>query len=73
VTDSIGHALKGFGIAPGDRVAIRIPNRPTFMGQTRTGFRRRNVKTGTLTRANNDTAHVAPVRHLTSRGEPVPG
>ena len=54
MTDSIGHALKGFGIAPGDRVAIRIPNRPTFMGQTRTGFRRRNVKTGTLTRAGEN-------------------
>jgi 2-aminobenzoate-CoA ligase len=30
-TNRIGHALKRLGVAPGDRVAMRIPNRPVFV------------------------------------------
>jgi 2-aminobenzoate-CoA ligase len=31
LTDRIGHALRRLGVKPGDRVAIRMPNRPTFV------------------------------------------
>jgi 2-aminobenzoate-CoA ligase len=31
MTDSIGLALRGLGVNPGDRVALRIPNRPAFV------------------------------------------
>jgi 2-aminobenzoate-CoA ligase len=31
LTSRIGHALRRMGVEPGDRVAIRIPNRPAFV------------------------------------------
>lgn len=31
LTGRIGHVLKRLGVEPGDRVAIRIPNRPSFV------------------------------------------
>src|SRR5262245_61236176 len=31
LTNRIGHALRGLGVSPGDRVVLRLPNRPVFV------------------------------------------
>jgi 2-aminobenzoate-CoA ligase len=31
MTNRIGHALRGLGVKPGDRVGLRLPNRPVFV------------------------------------------